>query len=337
MEIFRSEADFCLECGEVLKGVTIAYTSYGAISPSRDNIIWVCHALTASSEVAEWWPHTVEKGRFLDPDKYFVICANILGSPYGSTSPLSINAATGEPYYDTFPLVTVRDMVAAHKLLASHLNIKRVKMLIGSSLGGFQALEWIVSEPDFAETAVLIATSAKAEPWAIAFSESQRMALLTDPTFGEKNCSAGAHGLATARSIAMLSYRGQRAYDHSQEEDVSKIDDFRAASYQRYQGEKLVKRFNAYSYYSLTKSHDSHDVGRDRGGLSDALSRVKARCTIISVSSDILFPSCGHMVLYNRIKNSKMYVIDSNFGHDGFLVESDKLNLIIKKHLVEVV
>ncbi|MEG2318626.1 MAG: alpha/beta fold hydrolase, partial [Rikenellaceae bacterium] len=127
MEIFRSEADFCLECGEVLKGVTIAYTSYGAISPSRDNIIWVCHALTASSEVAEWWPHTVEKGRFLDPDKYFVICANILGSPYGSTSPLSINAATGEPYYDTFPLVTVRDMVAAHKLLASHLNIKRVK------------------------------------------------------------------------------------------------------------------------------------------------------------------------------------------------------------------
>lgn len=334
METYRSNHDLHLECGDVLKNVTIAYTTYGNIAAERDNIIWVCHALTASSDVAVWWPKTVEKGRFLDPEKYFVICANIIGSPYGSTSPLSVNEATGEPYYDTFPLVTVRDMVSAHKLLAAHLGIEKVKMLVGSSLGGFQALEWIVDEPDFAESAVLIATSAKADPWAIAFSESQRMALLADPTYGEKSATAAQNGLAAARSIAMLSYRGQKAYDYSQEDEVSKIDDFRASSYQRYQGEKLAKRFNAYSYYSLTKSHDSHDVGRDRGGLSDALSRIKTRCTIVSVSSDILFPSSGHMVLYNRIKNSKMYVIDSNYGHDGFLVESDKLNTIIKKHLI---
>lgn len=333
MKTYKSQKDIHLECGEVLRNVEIAYTTYGTISPERDNIIWVCHALTASSEVAKWWPNTVEKGRFLDPDKYFVICANVLGSPYGSTSPLSINEETGEPYYDTFPLITVRDMVTAHKLLAAHLQIDRVKMIIGSSLGGFQALEWIADDLDFAETAVLIATSAKTDPWAIAFSESQRMALLTDPTFGDKSPTAAAKGLATARSIAMLSYRGQKAYDYSQEDKESKIDGFRASSYQRYQGEKLANRFNAYSYYSLTKTHDSHDVGRDRGGLSDALSRIKSRCTIISVSSDILFPSSGHMILYNRIKNSKMYVIDSNYGHDGFLVESDKLNHIIKKHL----
>lgn len=333
IKYYKYDGEFAFECGETFCGITVAYHTFGRLSRRRDNVIWVCHALTANSDVSVWWPDAMGKGRFLDPDRYFIVCANILGSPYGSTSPLSTDPSAGEPYYDRFPLVTVRDMVKAHRLLAEHLGIDKVRMLIGSSIGGFQALEWIITDTEFAETAVLIATGAKADPWAIAFNESQRMAIRCDATFGDRNPEAGSTGLAVARSIAMLSYRGPQAYGSSQWDDDSKIDGFRAASYQRYQGEKLAARFNAYCYYRLTQAIDSHDVGRGRGGVSDALSRITSRCTVISVNSDILFPSSEHMMLYNRIKNSKMYVIDSEFGHDGFLVESDKLNNIIKKHL----
>ena len=333
MNSFHYKNHFKVECGYTFPEIEIAYTTYGTISDKRDNIIWVCHALTADSNVKEWWENSVEEGKFLDPTKYFIICANILSSPYGSTSPSSINPLTGKKYYSDFPLITIRDIVKAHQLLAEHLKIEHVKMIIGSSIGGFQALEWIVDKPDFAETAVLIATGAKAEPWAIAFNESQRMALECDSTFGEHNEDAGYKGMCVARSIAMLSYRGQVAYDLSQMDKEHKIEGFRAASYQKYQGEKLAKRFNAYSYYRLTQAIDSHDIGRDRGDFANALNNIKARCTIISVSSDILFPTSDHFTLYNRIKNSKLYVIDSNYGHDGFLIENDKLNNIIKKHL----
>ncbi|MBE9488404.1 MAG: homoserine O-acetyltransferase [Bacteroidetes bacterium] len=335
-EQFYSPNIFTLESGEKLPELTIAYNTYGKINREKNNVIWVCHALTANSDVEEWWKPTFEEGQFLDPKDHFIICANILCSPYGSTSPLSENPLSREPYYNEFPLVTVRDIVKAHQLLAQHLEILNVKMLIGSSIGGFQVVEWLISEPEFAKSAVLIATGARAEPWAIAFNESQRMAIRADETFGEKNENAGKKGLEVARSIAMLSYRGQRAYDYSQKDDDSKIDNFKASSYQRYQGEKLAKRFDSYSYYALTKAIDSHDIGRGRNGISEALKSVKAKCTIVCVNSDILFPSENHLILYNGIKRAKMYVIDSNYGHDGFLVESEKLNTIVKKHLREI-
>lgn len=333
-QCFNSNNEFKLECGRVLSNMSIAYTTYGKLSPKMDNIIWVCHALTANSDVDSWWPNTVVAGRFLDPERYFVICANILASPYGTTSPLSIDVETGEPFFDTFPVVTVKDMVKAHQLLARHLDIDGVKMIIGSSIGGFQAVEWIVAEPNFAKTAVLIATSAKTDPWAIAFNETQRMAIESDATFGIKSPEAARKGLSTARAIAMLSYRGQMAYDYTQQdENIDKINNYRASSYQRHQGNKLSSRFNAYSYYRLTQAIDSHDVGRGRSGLQKALNGVKARCTIVNISSDILFPLTGHTVMAEGIKNSTLHIIDSNFGHDGFLIESDKLNNIIMKHL----
>ena len=166
-----------LESGAVLPSVDITYDTFGTLNAAKDNVIWVCHALTANSDVADWWPHTVEEGRFLDPTRYFIVCANFLGSHYGTTSPLSVNPATGEKYYYDFPQITVRDMVKCHQLLARHLGIERVKMLIGSSIGGFQCMEWAIMEPHFMENLALIATTTCSEPWAAAFNESQRMAI----------------------------------------------------------------------------------------------------------------------------------------------------------------
>ncbi|MFR9649525.1 MAG: homoserine O-acetyltransferase [Rikenellaceae bacterium] len=332
---FLYNKPFELEGGGVLPQVEIVYHTYGKLSAAQDNIIWICHALTANSAVDDWWPHTIEKGKFLDPEKYFVICPNFLGSCYGTTGPMSVNPESGEPYYDNFPLLTIRDLIKAHQLLAEHLGIKSVKALMGSSIGGFQVAEWLIIEPGFAQKAVLIATAAEALPWVVAFNESQRMAIECDASYGEKRVDAGAKGLATARSIAMLSYRGQHAYDLTQREsdERSVIDGCRASSYQRYQGEKLVKRFDAYTYYYLTKLIDTHNVGRGRGGVEQALSVIESDVAIIAISSDIIYPVSSNEVFSRYIKNAKMYTIESSFGHDGFLVEHEKLDEIIRAHL----
>ena len=329
---YRYNAPFILESGEVLPEVDIVYDTFGELNEAKDNVIWVCHALTANSDVADWWPHTVEEGRFLDPTRYFIICANFLGSHYGTTSPLSVNPATGEKYYYDFPRITVRDMVRCHQLLARHLGVERVKMLIGSSIGGFQCMEWAIMEPDFMENLVLIATTTCSEPWAAAFNESQRMAIRLDKSWGERRDDAGIDGMAVARSIALISYRGGAAYNATQREldggeDVS--FERRVHSYQQYQGEKLRRRFNAISYYRLSEAVDSHNIGRHRGGIAEALRAIKARTLVVAISSDILFPPEAHAPLREYINGAEYHLIESEFGHDGFLVEHEKLNEII--------
>ena len=330
-QTFFYNQSFELECGAVLPSLSIAYDTFGEMNAERSNIIWVCHALTANSDVADWWPHTVEEGCFLDPKKYFTVCANFLGSHYGTTGPLSVNPATGEEWYGDFPLVTVRDMVRAHQLLAKHLGISRVKLLIGSSIGGFQCLEWCVMQPDFAEHAAFIATTPRTKPWASAFNESQRMAIECDPSFGERKAEAGLNGMATARSIALLSYRGGMAYDKTQEDATPDEVSFerRVLSYQRYQGEKLRRRFNAYSYYRLSQAVDSHNLARGRGSLEEVLKQIKAKSLVVAITSDILFPPSDHKVLIENIPSVEYHLIDSDFGHDGFLVEHEQLNRII--------
>lgn len=332
---YTYEQPFALECGEVLPSVTIAYHTFGKMNADRSNIVWVCHALTANSDVADWWPHTVENGCFLDPGKYFTICANFLGSHYGTTGPLSTNPETGKAWYGGFPKITIRDMVGCHRLLARHLGIDHVKLLIGSSIGGFQCLEWSVMQPDFAECAIFIATTPRTKPWAAAFNESQRMAIECDPTFGLPQEDAGGNGLATARSIALLSYRGGMAYDKTQDEaePATTCFDRKVLSYQRYQGEKLRRRFNAYSYYRLSQAVDSHDLSRERGTMSEVLSRIKSRCMVVAITSDILFPPSDHKELIEHIPDVEYHLIDSDFGHDGFLVEHEQLNKLIIKFL----
>ena len=321
-----------LESGAVLPSVDITYDTFGTLNAAKDNVIWVCHALTANSDVADWWPHTVEEGRFLDPTRYFIICANFLGSHYGTTGPLSINPETGEKWYGDFPWVTVRDMAECHRRLAEHLGIKRVKLLIGSSIGGFQCLEMSLANPDLAENLVLIATGANTTPWISAFNESQRWILENDPTYGERRDDAGEAGMAAARSVALLSYRGGPAYCLTQQDNEEMKDDLfkrRVHSYQRYQGEKLRRRFNAYSYASVSYAVDSHDIGRGRGGVVEALKAIKSRTFVVGITSDILFTEVENRYLADNIKGSTYHLIDSSFGHDGFLVEAESLNRLI--------
>ncbi len=330
---YHHRSPVTLECGYVLPEVTVAYHTYGRLNADRSNVVWVMHALTANSDVADWWPHTVETGKFLDPSRYFVVCANVLGSCYGTTGPLSVNQATGEPWYGDFPDVTVRDMVECHRLLAGYLGITHIDTIIGSSLGGFQALEWLTGYPDVADKAVLIATDVECRPWEAAINESMYMAMRCDPTLGERHPDAGAQGLAAARSIALLSYRSHYAYDLTQRDEEPRPDIFkrRVQSYQRYQGRKLVDRFNAYSYLTLCRSADAHDISRGRGSMADALSRIKARCLVVAISSDILFPPENHRIMADCIPQADFRVIDSEYAHDGFLIEHEKLNTLISE------
>lgn len=333
MKIFRYQEPFGLEAGGVLKQLEIAYHTYGTLNSDRSNVVWVCHGLTANSDVEDWWPHTVESGRFLDPGRWFVVCANIIGSHYGTTGPLSTDPDTGKPYYHTFPLVSIRDMARANTLLASHLGIRRIHALVGSSVGGFQALEWIAGEPERFDRLILIATDAKASPWTIAIDETQRMAIKADQTYGEPSPEAGKAGLAAARAIGLLTYRGGSGYNISQKDMPDDYDqllpDHRACSYQRYQGEKLCRRFDAYSYMSILNSFDTHDVGRGRGGVAKALGRVVAETIVIGISTDIIFTPEEMRALAGMFPDARYVEIDSPFGHDGFLVEHEKLNEIL--------
>ena len=320
---------FVLEKGGVLKHLRIAYHTYGTLNPKKDNVVWVCHALTADSNVADWWPHTVEEGRFLDPQKHFVICANIIGSHYGTTGPLHTNPDTEKPYYGTFPAFTIRDMVRAHQVLACALGIEQIHTLVGSSVGGFQAVEWAVMEPHRIERLVLIATQAKASPWTIAIDQTQRMAIESDQTFGEERPDAGMKGMAAARAIGLLTYRGGAGYNLTQQDREESPEVHRASTYQQYQGEKLCRRYNVYSYYDILNAFDTHDVGRGRGGVAQALRNITAKTILVGITSDMIFTPEEMRTLKTQIPDSEYFEIESSFGHDGFLVEHDQLNNIL--------
>ena len=307
-QIYIAPGPFELETGHTLPELRIAYHTYGTLNAAKDNVAWVCHALTANSDVADWWPHTVETGRFLDPARHFVVCANIIGSHYGTTGPLHVNPATGRPWYKDFPPFTIRDIVRAHRLLADALGIGRIGTLVGSSVGGFQAVEWAVSEPERIERLVLIATAAKASPWAIAIDETQRMAIEADTTFGQPRDDAGMKGLADREELPAV---------------------HRACTYQQYQGEKLRRRYNAYSYYAILDAFDTHDAGRGRGGLEQALHSITARTLVVGITTDIIFTPAEMRSLHAMIPGSAYHEIDSPFGHDGFLVEHEQLNDIL--------
>jgi homoserine O-acetyltransferase/O-succinyltransferase len=329
-QTFKYPQPFKLESGKKLPGLDIGFHTYGKLNKERDNVVWVCHALTANSDVFDWWKGLFGANNYFNPDEYFIVCANILGSNYGTTNPLSENPVTGQHYYLSFPEITVRDMVKAHQLLAEHLEIKDIKILLGGSLGGQQALEWSIIEPDRIKNVILIATNARHSPWGIAFNESQRLAIAADRSFYANKPDGGAKGLKAARSIALLSYRGYKTYSVTQQEDSdNKTDNFKASSYQNYQGDKLVNRFNAYSYWYLTKVMDSHNAGRGRHGVEKALSLIKAKTLVIGIKSDVLFPIEEQQYLFRHIPKAAFAEFDSFYGHDGFLIETEVLTNII--------
>ena len=330
-KIFRYPYTFTLESGQELPGFELAYTTAGTRSASDDNIVWVCHALTGSANAAEWWDGLVGPNTHFDPSRHFIVCANVLGSAYGSTGPLSINPLTQQPYYHDFPTLTVRDVVAAMDLLRQELEIRRIKVCLGGSLGGQQSLEWAIQEPDLFDEVILIASNAVHSSWGIAFNESQRMAIQADASWAQATPEAGMLGMSAARSIALLSYRNYDTYNFTQARDnPDQIDEFRASSYQRYQGEKFMKRFNAFSYWVLSKIMDSHNVGRNRGGIVNALGMVKARTLVLGIKSDMLFPVVEQQFQARHIPDAEYQEIDSLYGHDGFLIEYKQLTQVIR-------
>lgn len=329
--VYRHTQPFYLEQGGVLPELEIAYTTHGQLNAAGTNVVWICHALTANANPIEWWPGLVGENCLIDPANYFIVCANVLGSCYGTTGPLSHNEK-GNPFYSNFPLVTTRDMAQAHILLANHLGIQNIHLLLGGSLGGQQVLEWSILQPNSIKKQVLVATNAVHSAYGIAFNESQRLAIFADPTYFDHTPQGGQNGLKAARSIALISYRTYQAYNHTQkEENNNAVSDFKAAAYQQYQGQKLVNRFNAYAYVSLSRSMDAHNVGRNRVSVEAALKEIKAQTFCIGITSDILYPPTEQQFLQQHIPGARYFEIDSFYGHDGFLIETEKLTDIIRQ------
>ena len=305
-----SVKDFHFEAGGHLDTVDVLYHTSDREYAKGDKVVWICHALTGNSDPQDWWPGLVGPGKFIDPDKYYVVCVNMLGSPYGTSSPASINPATGKPFYFDFPRVTVRDICKCNFAVMDYLGIERVDILMGPSIGGFQALEMSIMQPERVKSAI--------------FMEA-------DPTFREAaSLKGGEAGLRAARAIALISYRSYEGYKLTQSEtDPDTMFANKACTYERYQGKKLSDRFDAYSYWYLSYSLDSHNVGRGRGGCQAALSRITANCVAAGIDTDCLFPCSEVKEMSDMIPNCHFARMFSDFGHDGFLLENEQLEGII--------
>lgn len=335
LQYFSIKGNFSLESGAFLTNAKVAYRTFGQLNADQTNVVWVCHALTADTNPTDWWSGLVGKGSLIDSDVYFIVCANILGSCYGSTGPKAFNPATGERYLREFPLITIRDIAKAHDQLRDHLGITQITLGIGGSMGGQQLLEWAILKPRLFKKLALVACSAKSSPWGIAIRSAQRMAIEADPSFYAKSPKGGWKGLEAARAMAMVTYRTDAIYNARQFEDQEKMDGFLSESYQRYQGKKLRNRFDARSYYALTKTMDTHDVGRRRGGVVTALQHIKSHCLIVGILSDMLFARFESELMAKEIPNANLHWIDSLHGHDGFLTETEQLSQLIRPFLTQ--
>jgi homoserine O-acetyltransferase len=355
-EVFR------LESGATLSPVTVAYEEYGRPNGERDNVILILHALTGDAHAAGkrspedrlpgWWDPLIGPDRAFDTNRYWVICSNILGSCYGTTGPASINPATGRPYGMSFPVFTVRDMVRLQRIFLEKLGVKRLFCVAGGSLGGMQALEWLVTFPDWLDSAIPIACPAQVSAQGIAFNLVQRLAITQDPAWqkGEYYPGPGPErGLALARMIGIITYKSDeswrfkfgRAFSGMIPQDYFRFDSrFEVENYLFYQGHKLVQRFDANCYLYLTKAMDLHDVGRGYGSWQEALSRVQAKVMVIGISSDILYPPYQQKEIVRALrrqgKDARYVELKSPFGHDAFLIEFGKMTPIIKGFLAEV-
>ncbi|WP_232695684.1 homoserine O-acetyltransferase MetX [Brevibacillus daliensis] len=341
--------DLELECGEVLSHVELGYTTSGTYDAKRSNAILVCHALTGDSQAVRdgdkpgWWDGLIGPGKAVDTNQYYVICSNVLGGCYGSTGPASINPATGKPYGTSFPVVSVRDMVKAQYKLVEQLGITKLYAVIGGSMGGMQVYEWAVQYPTMMELVMPIATCAHLSAMAIAYNDVARQAIRNDPDWrgGHYYPEPGPiRGLSTARMVGMITYRTAELFEERfgrtrqrMEHDNLTETTFEVESYLRYQGDKLVQRFDANSYLYLLKAMDTHDIGRGRNGLEEALDQIQAKIVCISIANDLLYPVQHQMWLSSTLKQQgkdvDFYTIDSIYGHDGFLVEFETMAQLV--------
>mmetsp|Transcript_4819 Transcript_4819/g.19323 ORF Transcript_4819/g.19323 Transcript_4819/m.19323 type:complete len:380 (-) Transcript_4819:93-1232(-) len=326
-----------LESGQWLDGAEVRYNTYGQLNGAKDNVLVVCHALTGNSEVHKWWSGLLGPGKAFDTDKYLIVCANILGSCYGSTGPMSLDPKSKLPYLVDFPQITVRDTVQLHlRMVKEQLGANKIAAVVGGSLGGMQALEWALCGGDFVERVVPIACGGYHTAWQIGVSECQRQAIYADPKWCGGRCNPDdlpLQGLAVARQMAMVSYRTAKAFHGKFGREKRKDGLFQVRSYLEYQGEKFKSRMDPLSYVAITEQMDTHDLGRHRGGVDAALAGIKQPTLVIGIDSDILYPLAEQEELNEKIPDSEMVVVTSNEGHDGFLLEQEQIQAAILKFL----
>jgi len=355
---------FVLESGQQLGPITVVYETYGALNNDKSNVILVAHALTGDSHIARhsihdsrkgWWEQMLGPGLPLDPRKYFIICANVLGGCQGTTGPSSLDPRTGKPYGMRFPTITIRDMVRVQKKLLEHLGIEHIIAVIGGSMGGMQALEWAVLYPDFMDGVFPIAAPGRLYPQAIGFNYIMRRTIMLDPKWNNGDYYETGEqpylGLSIARMLGMMTYQSdesmRRKFDRmigrgSEYFGVEHLRDpsikFDVETYLDYQGDKLVRRFDANSYIYLSRAMDLFDLSMWYESMEDALSRIKCKVKIMGISSDILFPKHQQIELVKQMRSlgvDATYVeLTSIYGHDSFLIEYEKLKPIVNRFII---
>lgn len=370
VDLYPQPTSLVFESGDRLGPVTVAYETYGELTPEKDNAVFVCHALTGDAHVAGkhslddrksgWWDTLVGPGKGLDTDRYFVICANVLGGCQGTTGPISIDPGTNRPYGIRFPFITVGDIVEVHAALVRHLGISQLLGAIGGSLGGMQVLDWVARYPNMVRGAICLASAAKLSAQGIAFNAVGRRAITCDPNFhdGDYYSNNGKQkfgedgprlGLALARMVAHITYLSElsierkfgRRLQHSDKfaYDLQKETEFQIESYLHYQGKRFIERFDANSYLYLTRAMDYFDLEAKYGSLESALGRTDARFLITSYNTDWLFPAGQSEEIVSALIKTGQHVtyleLESVFGHDSFLIEIEQLEELLVPFLRE--
>jgi homoserine O-acetyltransferase len=322
---------FTLESGARLPGVRVAYRAWGRLDEHGANAVLVCHALTGSADVDRWWGNLLGPGRALDPERDFVVSSNVLGSCYGTTGPTSPRP-DGQRWGPAFPDVSVRDIVRVEAALLDALGVKRLRLVIGGSLGGMQVLEWALLYPERVGAIAPIAISARHSAWCVGLSETQRQAIYADSRWRGGHYppqDAPEAGLAAARMLAMCTYRSRESLEARFGRETAADGRYAVESWLHHHGRALVERVDANSYVTLTKAMDTHDVGRGRGDWRQALASVRAPALVVSIDSDVLYPPVEQQELAAALPEARLVTLRSPHGHDAFLIEGEAVNALV--------
>ncbi len=360
--VFANKPDrLKLDSGEFFGPITVSYETYGQLSPKRDNAVLLLHALSGDHHAAGryspddrkpgWWDNFVGPGKGLDTNKYYVICSNFFGGCMGTTGPSSINPQTGKPYALSFPSITVSDMVRVEKALLEHLEIRKLRAVIGGSLGGMQALEWTLLYPETVRSAIVIASTSRLNTQAIAFDAVGRNAIMSDPNWKGGNyygSDSPDRGLSIARMVGHITYLSSasmrrkfgRALLERSDQRQFHDDEFEVESYLNYQGSSFVERFDANSYLYITKAMNYYDIAKSFGSLNKAFRKVRAKFLLVSFTSDWLFPPQQSMEIVRALMSNDKEVsycnIETDYGHDAFLLETESLARMVRGFLANV-
>ncbi|MDR0911520.1 MAG: homoserine O-acetyltransferase [Methanobrevibacter sp.] len=355
LKYFQSNETLKLESGKTLKDIVLAYETYGTLNEDKSNAILICHALSGNAHAAGWhegdrkagwWEIIIGPNKALDTEKYFLICSNFIGGCDGSTGPSSINPETGKEYGLDFPVLTVKDMVSAQKLLIDYFEIDELFAVIGGSMGGMQTLQWMICYPDIVKKAIPIATTSHSSPQQIAFNEVGRQAIISDPEWnhGDYYPNGRINGLSIARMIAHITYLSDasmyekfgRDLQYNTEISYNFSTEFQVESYLHHQGNSFIERFDANSYLYITKAIDYFDLTKN-GSLIEGLKDVKSKTLVVSVDSDWLYPPSQSKEIVTALNANEVDVsyaeLQSTYGHDAFLLEGGQLNYLLKNFL----